>query len=85
MGFRHIAATIILYFAMVSLAAESQSEQTEENSEAIVSGEVDGSANSDSVAVDAVTEPFDEEESPGRFVPTEQISQDLGVSFPVDI
>ena len=26
-----------------------------------------------------------EEESPGRFIPTEEISQDLGVSFPVDI
>ena len=24
-------------------------------------------------------------ESPGRFIPSEQISQDLGVSFPVDI
>tara|TARA_B100001057_G_C22628377_1_gene863414 strand:- start:677 stop:934 length:258 start_codon:yes stop_codon:yes gene_type:complete len=85
MSFRHIAATIILYFTMVSFAAENQSEQTEENSEAIVSGEVDGSASSDSVAVDAEKEPSDEEESPGRFVPTEQISQDLGVSFPVDI
>ncbi len=27
----------------------------------------------------------EEEESPSRFIPTEQISQDLGVSFPVDI
>lgn len=27
----------------------------------------------------------DEEESPGRFIPSEQISQDLGVSFPADI
>lgn len=27
----------------------------------------------------------EEEESPGRFIPTEEISQDLGVSFPVDI
>ncbi len=26
-----------------------------------------------------------EEESPSRFIPTEQISQDLGVSFPADI
>lgn len=25
------------------------------------------------------------EQSPGRFIPTEEISQDLGVSFPVDI
>ena len=27
----------------------------------------------------------DEEESPERFIPTEEISQDFGVSFPVDI
>lgn len=27
----------------------------------------------------------DEEESSGRFIPTEQLSQDLGASFPVDI
>ena len=27
----------------------------------------------------------DEEESPSRFIPTEQISQDLGVTFPADI
>ncbi|NQV69247.1 MAG: hypothetical protein HQ498_04395 [Pseudohongiella sp.] len=26
-----------------------------------------------------------EEESASRFIPTEQISQDLGVSFPIDI
>lgn len=31
------------------------------------------------------TEPGDDEESPERFIPTEEISQDLGVSFPVDI
>ena len=27
----------------------------------------------------------EEGQSNGRFIPTEQISQDLGVSFPVDI
>ena len=27
----------------------------------------------------------EEEESAGRFIPTEQLSQDLGASFPVDI
>jgi hypothetical protein len=31
------------------------------------------------------TEAEDEEESPERFIPTEEISQDLGVAFPVDI
>ena len=28
---------------------------------------------------------LEEEDSPSRFIPTEQISQDLGVSFPADI
>lgn len=26
-----------------------------------------------------------QDDSPGRFIPTEQLSQDLGASFPVDI
>jgi hypothetical protein len=34
---------------------------------------------------DAESGEEDEEESPDRFIPTEEISQDLGVSFPVDI
>jgi len=38
----------------------------------------------DSGIGDAVDE-APEEESPSRFIPTEQISQDLGVSFPADI
>lgn len=31
------------------------------------------------------TEVEEEEDSPIRFIPTEEVSQDLGVSFPVDI
>jgi len=41
-------------------------------------------ADSDSENGGAVDE-APEEESPSRFIPTEQISQDLGVSFPADI
>ncbi len=36
-------------------------------------------------ALIAADETETEEESAVRFIPTEQISQDLGVSFPVDI
>ena len=71
--------------AIASLAAESPLEQTEENSGALVSDEIESAESSDSATAAAATETSDEEESPGRFVPTEQISQDLGVSFPVDI
>ncbi len=40
---------------------------------------------SDSVAAEISDTNEDEESSSGRFIPTEEISQDLGVSFPVDI
>ena len=85
MSSRQIATAIILFYAVASFAAESPLEQTEENSGALVSDEIGSAETSDSVTAASVTEPSDEEESPGRFVPTEQISQDLGVSFPVDI
>ena len=85
MKLRQIAAAIMLLYAVASFAAESPLEQTEEDSDALVSDEIESVEASDSATAAAMTEPSDEEESPGRFVPTEQISQDLGVSFPVDI
>ena len=85
MKLRQIAAAIMLFCAVASFAAESPLEQSEENSDALVSDEIESAEASDSATAAAMTELSDEEESPGRFVPTEQISQDLGVSFPVDI
>ena len=85
MSFRQISAAIMLFYVVASLAAESLVEQTEENSGALVSDEIESADSSDSATAAAATETSDDEESPGRFVPTEQISQDLGVSFPVDI
>ena len=40
---------------------------------------------SDLAAVKILNTNEDEEESSVRFIPTEEISQDLGVSFPIDI
>jgi hypothetical protein len=40
---------------------------------------------SDSVAAEISDTNEDEEESSVRFIPSEEISQDFGVSFPVDI
>lgn len=85
MKLRQIAAASMLFYAVASFAAESPLEQSEENSDALVSDEIESAEASDIATAAAMTEPSDEEESPGRFVPTEQISQDLGVSFPVDI
>ena len=42
-------------------------------------------AGTDAAQADDEQTDEEEEESPSRFIPTEQISQDLGVSFPVDI
>ena len=85
MSFRQIAAAMILSCAEASFAAESPLEQTEDNSDTPVSVEIEGAESSGSIQAPDETQPSDEEESPSRFVPTEQISQDLGVSFPVDI
>ena len=85
MRIRLPALLLILLAAGWAWAAENQVEQSEENSEAteeaVVAETVDGSAPPISDEPDT-GEPG---EAPGRFVPTEQISQDLGVSFPVDI
>lgn len=39
----------------------------------------------DLIAAEILDTNEDEEESSARFIPTEEISQDFGVSFPVDI
>ena len=86
MIFRQIAAAFIMTYAVASVAAEGSLEQTEEkSSDALVSDEIESAESSRTAEAAAAKETSDEEESPGRFVPTEQISQDLGVSFPVDI
>ena len=92
MKLRLIVLLTSLFYVAWSWAQDSQVEQSEEdpqNSEVVVSEtETDSS---DALEADAEAEEeaqedaLEDEESPGRFVPTEQISQDLGVSFPVDI
>lgn len=42
-------------------------------------------AEQDSSSQDVAQVEAEEEDSTGRFIPTEQLSQDLGASFPVDI
>lgn len=72
----------LLILSQVTVAAENDepaqdTDQTElaQDSPEIMQGDADDPAE---------TEESDEETSV-RFIPTEQISQDLGVSFPVDI
>lgn len=60
--------------------AEAQELETETESQQAVAG------NSNDLIASEITETNEaEKETSGRFIPTEQISQDLGVSFPIDI
>ncbi len=86
---------LILFFALVFVmgvwAQDQQSnapEQASQNEEQVLDAdltpeELAAAENNELVLENA--EGDEEEESNSRFIPTEQISQDLGVSFPVDI
>ena len=85
----------LLLFPQVMWAAENAIEQPTEdqvNEEAtldteLTSEEITVNESNDLGSGNGEDEQETEEEgqSNGRFIPTEQISQDLGVSFPVDI
>ncbi|MEC8951067.1 MAG: hypothetical protein VYC30_08805 [Pseudomonadota bacterium] len=85
----------LLLFSQVIWAAENATEQPTEdqvNEEAtfdteLTSEEITANESDDLGSGNGEDEEESEEEgqSNGRFIPTEQISQDLGVSFPVDI
>jgi len=75
------------------MAAEANNADNADNA----GNQSDGSQSDGQLSADGAAEPVTDsedpqtdeenmpEESPTRFIPTEQISQDLGVSFPVDI
>ena len=74
---------LVLAFGSYSWAAENDLPAAEDNSTAEESEEQEvGPADSEDLIL---SDEELEEEGPRRFIPTEQISQDLGVSFPVDI
>ena len=90
-----IFVAYLLLFSQVIWAAENATEQPTEdqvNEEAtldteLTSEEITVNESNDIGSGNGEDEQEAEEEgqSNGRFIPTEQISQDLGVSFPVDI
>ena len=90
-----IFVAYLLLFSQVIWAAENATEQPTEdqvNEEAtldteLTSEEITVNESNDLGSGNGEDEQEAEEEgqSNGRFIPTEQISQDLGVSFPVDI
>jgi len=80
----------LLSFCQLSIAAENDPspqdvdlpEAIQAESDISIESQEDGS---DLVAVEILDTNEEEEESSVRFIPTEEISQDFGVSFPVDI
>jgi hypothetical protein len=80
----------LLSFCQFAIAAESDPPSQDVDPQEVVQTESDISIESqedgsDLIAAEILDANEDEEESSGRFIPTEEISQDLGVSFPVDI
>ena len=74
---------VALLLAPISVYARQDAEI---NTNAVESEESQGSDDDANGEGEEVTEGEEgEEESDARFVPTEEISQDLGVAFPVDI
>ena len=85
----------LLLLALCLTTAEAQ--QEDGSADAAEQGEVQDSADSSANAAeldadDAEVSAGEDDpdaapvgESPSRFIPTEQLSQDLGVSFPADI
>jgi len=80
----------LLSFCQLAIAAENDpppqdvdlQEAIQAESDISIESQEDGS---DLVAVEILDTNEEEEESSVRFIPTEEISQDFGVSFPVDI
>ncbi|MBQ28622.1 MAG: hypothetical protein CL434_02260 [Acidimicrobiaceae bacterium] len=92
---RKMFMAYLLLFSQVAWVAENAPQQPTEDQgseEAVLDNgvtpeEVAAGESDDLVSDNEGNEQEVEEErqSSGRFIPTEQISQDLGVSFPVDI
>ena len=80
---RKLLLFALLSFLQLSLAAENDppsqaTDQQDSNPESSIEGD-------DHIAAEVTETNEAEVDSSVRFIPTEEISQDLGVSFPVDI
>ena len=79
----------LLSFCRLAIAAENDPPAQDAGLQEVVQTESDISIESQEDGSDLIAAEIldtnEDEESSGRFIPTEEISQDLGVSFPVDI
>jgi len=82
-------AAMLIACAWVFSAAAQDSEQSA--AQAVETGEASAAEQQEPVqdtelaGAESAQDAESEEESGARFIPTEEISQDFGVSFPVDI
>ncbi|MDD9889841.1 MAG: hypothetical protein OXU66_09465 [Gammaproteobacteria bacterium] len=87
---------LILFFALVftygvwaqdqqSNAPEQEAQNNEQGLDTDLTPEELAAAENDELVLENSAGDEEQEQSNSRFIPTEQISQDLGVSFPVDI
>ena len=89
---RHLFV-LLLMTPLSAVQAQQQNDDTASTEQPPASdasaGQVPDDTDTDSVAdlPDIDSQPIDGSQNagPGRFIPSEQISQDFGVSFPVDI
>ena len=81
-----LLSLLCLFHAGPALSQPAEPEEAQEENTAEPSGEEEEAPDLDSAPIAEVdTEEEVEQDSPARFIPSEQISQDLGVSFPADI
>lgn len=77
----------LLSFCQLTIAAENDppAQETDQLETAEAGQESSQEGDNDLIAAEISDTNGEEEESSVRFIPTEEISQDFGVSFPVDI
>jgi len=76
---------VVLFFCMV-LVVEAQQQDADNGADTPQQQQIEEPAgNAPENDAEQADGQDSEEDSPSRFIPTEQISQDLGVSFPADI
>ncbi len=75
---------ITMLLSWYSLAQDSQDQSVATDEPQTTLEDPAGADAAEQTESDEITED-EEEDAPGRFIPSEQISQDLGVSFPIDI
>lgn len=84
-----VCSSLLLVTAVYAQQQPAQQADGQDESQASQQESSDGDAEDEPNAEmpDIDSQPIEpaEGDGPGRFIPSEQISQDLGVSFPVDI